>query len=228
MATDPVEFMVEVEGGPITARHFAGAPGSPLLVLAHGAGADQRHRFMVAVARRLSERGVSVVTFNFLYTERKRRAPDRAPVLEATWTTVLEAVVSRLKPSGPVAVGGKSMGGRIASQVVASKSASDAWRRVAGLVLLGYPLHPPGQRDKLRVAHLPAIAVPILLVQGTRDTFGTREEIEPVFGALKTRVDYELIEGGDHSFAVPKSAGTESGILDRVADRVHQWLISLG
>ena len=228
MATDPVEFTVEVADGSITARHFPSGRNSPLLVLAHGAGADQRHRFMVATARRLCERGVSVVTFNFLYTEHKRRSPDRAPILEATWTTVLDAVVARLTPRGTIAIGGKSMGGRIASQVAASKPESEAWRRLGGLVLLGYPLHPPGQPQKPRVAHLPAIEVPILLVQGTRDTFGTRVEIEPVFGALKTRVDYEFIEGGDHGFAVPKSSGhSEASILDRVADRVAAWLTAL-
>jgi hypothetical protein len=183
---------------------------------------------MVAIARRLSDRGVSVVTFNFLYIERGRRAPDRAPILEATWTTVLDVVVARLNPQGTIAIGGKSMGGRIASQVAASKPASEAWRRVGGLVLLGYPLHPPGQPAKPRVAHLPAIEVPILLVQGMRDTFGAREEVEPVFGALKTRVDFEFIEGGDHSFAVSKSSGhSEGDILDRVADRVATWVKAL-
>jgi predicted alpha/beta-hydrolase family hydrolase len=228
MATDPVEFIVEVADGSTSARHFSAGTSAPLLVLAHGAGADQRHRFMVAIARRLSERGVSVVTFNFLYTERKRRSPDRAPILEATWTTVLDAVVARLTPQGRIAIGGKSMGGRIASQVAASKPDTEAWRRVGGLVLLGYPLHPPGQPQKPRVAHLPAIEVPILLVQGTRDTFGTREEIEPVFGSLKTRVDYEFIESGDHSFSVPKSSGhSEADILDRVADRVAPWIAAL-
>jgi uncharacterized protein len=183
---------------------------------------------MVATARRLCDRGVSVVTFNFLYTERRRRAPDRAPVLETTWATVLDAVVGRLDPEGTVAIGGKSMGGRIASQVAASKPGSAAWQRVGGLVLLGYPLHPPGQPERPRVAHLPSIEIPILLVQGTRDTFGGREEVEPVFGALKTRVDSEFIEGGDHSFAVPKSSGhTEADVLDRIADRVATWVAAL-
>jgi predicted alpha/beta-hydrolase family hydrolase len=228
MATDPVEFTVEVADGSTTARHFPAGASSPLLVLAHGAGADQRHRFMVATARRLSDRGVSVVTFNFLYMERQRRAPDRAPILEATWRTVLDAVVGRLEPKEAIAIGGKSMGGRIASQVAASTPDSEAWRRVGGLVLLGYPLHPPGQPEKPRVAHLPGIEIPILLVQGTRDTFGAREEIEPVFGAMKARVDYEFVEGGDHSFAVPKSSGhSEADILDRIADRVATWIAAL-
>jgi predicted alpha/beta-hydrolase family hydrolase len=228
MATDPVEFTVEVADGSTTARHFPAGTSSPLLVLAHGAGADQRHRFMVTTARRLSDRGVSVVTFNFLYMERKRKAPDRAPVLEATWATVLDPVVAQLNPRGTIAIGGKSMGGRIASQVAASTPDSDAWHRVGGLVLLGYPLHPPGRPERARVAHLPAIEMPILLVQGTRDAFGTREEVGPVFGALKTRVDNEFIEGGDHSFGVPKSSGhSEADILDRIADRVATWIAAL-
>jgi uncharacterized protein len=228
VATDPVEFAVDVEGGTTTARHFRAADEGPLLVLAHGAGADQRHRFMVGIARRLSERGVSVVTFNFLYMENKRKTPDRAPLLEATWRQVLDGIVERLAPGGVVAIGGKSMGGRIASQVVAAKPDSSSWRKVGGLVLLGYPLHPPGQPEKPRTAHLPNIAVPTLLVQGTRDTFGTRAEVEPIFGALKTRVDYEFIEGGDHSFSLPRSSGyTENDILDRVADRVAAWLTTL-
>jgi predicted alpha/beta-hydrolase family hydrolase len=226
--TDPVEFSVEAGGETTTAREFRAEADGPLLVLAHGAGADQRHRFMVSLARRLAAHGVTVVTFNFLYTERKRKTPDRAPVLEQTWRTVLEAVGARVQPRGVVAVGGKSMGGRIASQVVASRPAGPAWQRVGGLVLLGYPLHPPGQPEKPRTAHLPDIAVPILLVQGTRDAFGTRAEIEPIFGALKTRVDYEFIDGGDHSFAVPKSSGrTEHDVLDGVGDRVASWIAAL-
>jgi len=182
---------------------------------------------MVAVAERLTARGVSVVTFNFLYTEQKRSAPDRAALLEATWTAVLDEVVARLRPQ-VVAVGGKSMGGRIASQVLASHPDSHAWQRVAGLVLLGYPLHPPGQPHKMRAAHLPDIDVPILLLQGTRDAFGTRDEIETAFHRVRTRVDYEFIDGGDHSFAVPKSSSrTEADVLDRLADRVSAWLSSL-
>jgi len=94
-------------------------------------------------------------------------------------------------------------------------------------VLLGYPLHPPGQPDRPRTAHLPEIRVPILLVQGTRDTFGTRSEIEPVFAGLKTPVTFEFIEGGDHGFAVSKSSGrNDADVHDAVADRVATWLHS--
>jgi predicted alpha/beta-hydrolase family hydrolase len=225
----PAEFIVDMTpSGAITARHFASAGvASPLLVLAHGAGADQRHRWMVDMARRISARGVDVVTFNFLYTEQHRRTPDRAPVLEQTWRAVLEEVVRHLEPPGRVAVGGKSMGGRIASHMAAHVPEDPAWQKVNGLVLLGYPLHPPGQPAKARVAHLPGIRMPILLVQGARDTFGTREEVEPVFRALDTPVDFEFIEGGDHSLAVPKSSGrTEAVVHDAVADRISAWLRS--
>jgi uncharacterized protein len=198
-----------------------------MLVLAHGAGADQRHRWMVDMARRLAGRGVDVVTFNFLYTELRKRTPDRAPLLEQTWRDVLEAVVQRLKPRARVAVGGKSMGGRIASMVLAAQPDMPAWKKVDGLVLLGYPLHPPGQPHRPRTAHLPDIRVPILVVQGTRDTFGTRAEVEPVFSTLKTTVALEFIDGGDHSFAVPKSTGrTEADVHDAVANRIAEWLSS--
>jgi uncharacterized protein len=212
----------------VTALHYSGAaaPASGLLVLAHGAGADQRHRVLKTLASGIAARGVDVVTFNFLYTEQRRRTPDRAPVLEDTWTAVINAIAADLPPSTRLAIGGKSMGGRIASQVLAQRPDTPQWARVSGLVLLGYPLHPPGKPDQLRTAHLPQLRVPVLLVQGTRDAFGTREEVLPVFQALPTRVDVELIEQGDHSFAVPKSSGvTEADVLARVCDRVASWIL---
>jgi uncharacterized protein len=197
------------------------------LVLAHGAGADQRHRFMTAMASLVAARGVAVVTFNFLYTEQRRRAPDRAPVLEETWRVVVDDLAGRIAPGNALVVGGKSMGGRIASQVMAAPGDGPAWSRVQGLVLLGYPLHPPGKPEALRTAHLPSIRVPILLVQGTKDSFGTRAEVEPVFRGLRAPVDFEFIDGGDHGFAVPKATGrTEADVLDAVADRVAAWMRS--
>lgn len=180
---------------------------------------------MTGVGRLLSERGVDVVTFNFLYTELKRRGPDRPAVLEETWRRALDAIVDRLAPRGRVAIGGKSMGGRIASMVAAADPEGEIWRRVNGLVLLGYPLHPPGRPDAPRTAHLPAIRMPVLVVQGSRDAFGTRAEVEPIFAALQCPVEFEFIEQGDHSFAVPKSTGrTEGDVLAAVADRVAVWL----
>ncbi len=211
----------------VTTLHYpAATPGRATLVLAHGAGTDQRHRAMTTLATGIAAQGVDVVTFNFLYTEQHRRSPDRSPVLEQTWTAVVEGMAGNLPADHRLVVGGKSMGGRIASMVLAHPPATAAWTRVSGLVLLGYPLHPPGKPDQLRTAHLPAIRVPVLLVHGTRDAFGTRDEIEPVFQALPTRVDFDFIERGNHSFAVPKSTGlTESIVLAGISERVATWVL---
>jgi uncharacterized protein len=214
-------------GAEVTALHYVAAtPARATLVLAHGAGTDQRHRAMTTLSAGIATHGVDVVTFNFLYTEQRRRAPDRGPVLEQTWTAVMEDLAGRLPAGHRLVIGGKSMGGRIASMVLAHPPTTPAWTRVSGLVLLGYPLHPPGKPEQPRTAHLPAIRVPVRLVHGTRDAFGTREEIEPVFQALPTRVDFDFIERGDHSFNVPKSTGlTESAVLAGISERVASWIL---
>jgi predicted alpha/beta-hydrolase family hydrolase len=139
------------------------------LILGHGAGAGQTSGFMVAFATALAERGIDIVTFNFLYSELRRRIPDPNARLESCWRAVIETVRSRITSNADrLAIGGKSMGGRIASQVAAGEA-----RGLAGLVFLGYPLHPPGRPDRLRAAHLGDVKAPMLFVQGTRDPFGT-------------------------------------------------------
>lgn len=227
MTTPGVRRVAVGAGAEVTALHYpAPISARATLVLAHGAGADQRHRAMVTLAAGIAGHGVDVVTFNFLYTEQRRRSPDRGPVLEQTWTAVVEAIAGDLPADHRLVIGGKSMGGRIGSMVLAQPPDSPAWARVSGLVLLGYPLHPPGKPDQQRTAHLPALRVPVLLVHGTRDAFGTREEIEPVFQALPARVDIEFIEGGDHSFKVPKSTGlTEQAVLAGTCERVASWIL---
>ena len=224
----PSVEQVSVGEAAVTALRYTPDDGEPRarLILAHGAGADQRHRTMVALAERVAREGVEVVTFNFLYTEARRKTPDRPAVLEQTWRAVVEHLAGTPDGRRRLVIGGKSMGGRIASMVLSQPPASDAWARVSGLVLLGYPLHPPGKPEQLRTAHLPAIRVPVLLVQGTRDPFGTRDEVEPIFRSLPTRVDFELVEQGDHGFAVPKATGfTASDIADRIAKRVAGWIL---
>jgi predicted alpha/beta-hydrolase family hydrolase len=189
------------------------------LVLAHGAGAGQRHPFMVGFARGLSDRGLDVVTFNFPYTEQGRRMPDRMPQLVACYRAVIAA--SRELVAGArerLFIGGKSMGGRVATHV----AADDPALPVNGIVLLGYPLHPPGRPDQLRDAHLPAVERPMLFVQGSRDIFGTPSELEPILDRLSPIPTLHVVEGGDHSFKIAgrdpkKQAALYGGIQDAIA-----------
>ena len=189
------------------------------LILGHGAGTDQRNAFLVSFATELAERGIEAVTFNFLYTEHRRRIPDRNDRLEVCYRAVIDTVRKRIG-SNKLAIGGKSMGGRIASQV-AAKTPLD----LAGLVFLGYPLHPPGKPDQLRSKHLPSIRVPMLYVQGSRDSFGTPEELRPILDKLEAPADLFVIADGDHSFKVRKSAGTPQQDVHRaILDHVVRWL----
>jgi hypothetical protein len=191
------------------------------LILGHGAGAGQTSGFMVSFATALAARGIETVTFNFSYMEQGRRLPDSKDKLEACYRAVIETVAHRKGAHGRLAIGGKSMGGRIASQVASASSAG-----IAGIVMLGYPLHPPGRPDKLRTAHLPAIRVPMLFVQGERDAFGTPAELEPFIRGLPA--DLQVIQGGDHSFKVAKSAGVPQEQVDAlVLDSVAQWVRGL-
>jgi hypothetical protein len=152
--------------------------------------------------------------------EQGRRLPDSKDKLEACYRAVIETVARRQGAGGAVAIGGKSMGGRIASQVAAA-GAPD----VAGLVLLGYPLHPPGKKDQLRDKHLSEIKAPMLFVQGSRDAFGTPQELAPILKKLKAPAELYEVAGGDHSFKVPKSAGvTQADVHKAVQDRIDQWL----
>jgi len=194
------------------------------LILGHGAGAGQTHSFMVGFATELAARGIDAVTFNFSYTEHGRHVPDKNDKLEACYLAVIETVRKHKKlGQNKLAIGGKSMGGRIASQVAASGmgGAGD----LAGLVFLGYPLHPPGNLDKLRAKHLPDIKAPMLFVQGSRDSFGTPDELTPIIKKLKTPAELYVVEGGDHSFKVPKSAGvTQEEVYRSVLDKIAGWL----
>ena len=171
------------------------------LILGHGAGASQTHPFMTTFANGFSKRGIDIITFNFLFTERKRRAPDPKAKLEACYrSTILAARRQMTGKCDRLIVGGKSMGGRIASQVIAADSEAGL-NTADGAVFLGYPLHPPGRPEKLRDSHLPNITVPILFVQGSRDTFGTPEELQPVIERCH-RASLHVVENGDHSLKV--------------------------
>ena len=218
-------------GDAVGAVEYAAAgeapPAGTTMILAHGAGAPQTHPFMTAFARLLSARGIDVVTFNFLYMERGRRVPDPKARLEACYRAVIAAARARGGDGGRrMVIGGKSMGGRIATQVAAGADGDGAG--VDGLVLLGYPLHPPGRPDKPRTAHLPSVAAPMLFVQGERDVFGTPDELRPV---LATCADAELVTvtGGDHSFKTRgKNAPPAAAIHETVAAQIAGWLEKRG
>jgi predicted alpha/beta-hydrolase family hydrolase len=202
------------------ARHRTGV----VVVLAHGAGAGQTTRFMVHFATLLAARGIDTVTFNFVYTEQRRRAPDRNDKLEHCYRAVIKAIRSgKLHDDAPrrkLVIGGKSMGGRIASQVAARGQEG-----IAGLVFLGYPLHPPGRLDQLRSKHLPDIRAPMLFVQGSRDAFGTPEELRDVLRGLQAAADLCVVADGDHSFKVPKrSAMPQEQVHAFVLDAIVRWL----
>jgi predicted alpha/beta-hydrolase family hydrolase len=168
------------------------------LVLAHGAGGGQHSRFMVEAATALATRGITVATFDFPYMAEGRKVPDRGPVLEASWRTAIDAARRHPAFAGlPLFIGGKSMGGRIASQVAAQHVDG-----IAGLVYFGYPLHPPGRPDQRRDRHLPDIREPMLFVQGTRDPFGRAEEIRELLPRLNERTMLFEVQDGDHSFSV--------------------------
>jgi predicted alpha/beta-hydrolase family hydrolase len=174
----------------------------------------------------LSDLGLDAVTFNFLYTEQKRRLPDRGPVLEDTYRAVIDAVRAQLESARrALFIGGKSMGGRIATQV----AAADAALPVAGLVLLGYPLHPPGQPEKLRDKHLPLVRRPTLFVQGSRDTFGTPDELAPIVVRMAPAPDVHVIDGGDHSFKLSKKdPARQAEIFAEIQRTIASWVTAGG
>ncbi len=214
-------FVFPVGNERTTAVEYGARDSQAELLLAPGAGAPQTHPWIVEVAGALSDRGVHVLTFNFLYAEEGRRTPDKNDVLEAAWRAAIHAARGRSVAKGNrLFIGGKSMGGRIATQVVSKGDVE-----VAGLVLLGYPLHPPGKPTQLRAAHLSGVRAPMLFVQGSRDPFGTPAELAPVLETLPRAPRLFVVEGGDHSFNVPKRSGeSHETVIARVADEVVRFM----
>jgi len=227
--TDASESKVALDGGVSVTTAVRLAPSNALgatLVLAHGAGAGQGSPFMVEFARGVAERGIDTVTFNFFYTEQGRRMPDRRPALEGCYRAVITAVVHEVESASRfLCIGGKSMGGRVATQL----AASDTGLPIHGVVVLGYPLHPPGRPQQRRDAHLPAVSCPLLFVQGSRDTLGTPAELEPALARMVPRPDLHVVEGGDHSFKATKTgrehlAATYAEIQDVIVDWMRRLM----
>ncbi|HSO39681.1 MAG TPA: alpha/beta family hydrolase [Labilithrix sp.] len=211
--------------GTTTARVYrASDPIAATLILAHGAGAAQTHPFMIDMATRIAQRGIDVVTFNFLYTEQGRKMPDRTDVLEAAWHAAIASVRARGGlPTERLFCGGKSMGGRIASNVAAS--AAGEGLTLSGLVFLGYPLHPADKPKARRDEHLARVPFPMLFVQGSRDALGNAAEIRAVVRRLP-QASLHVVEGGDHSLALLKrdAKNTQEAALEGAADAIAAFV----
>ncbi|MFN8581247.1 MAG: alpha/beta family hydrolase [Gemmatimonadaceae bacterium] len=211
--------------GAVEVSALLDTPGAPSFayVLAHGAGAGMRHPFLNSIASRLVARDVACLRYQFPYMEGKRGRVDSPDVAtEAVRAAV--AAARTLLPGIPLVAGGKSFGGRMTSEAEARAHLDE----VVGLAFLGFPLHPPGKPGVTRAEHLSRVTIPMLFLQGTRDEFASLDLLHSVIDQLGSRATLSLIDGGDHSFAVRKSAGlTNAQVLDDLCDRLVSWVRSL-
>jgi predicted alpha/beta-hydrolase family hydrolase len=199
----------------------ASGEGGVVFVCGHGAGGHMGDRAVIALSATLRARGVDVVRFNFPYRERGSARPDPMPRLLKCFSAVTSRVREELRP-GLLLIGGRSMGGRAASVLAAEGHPCH------GVLLLAYPLHPPGQPGKLRTAHLSSITVPVLCFNGTRDDFCRRDLMEAAVAEVGKRWTMHWLEGADHSFRVQKRSGTtDEAVLAEVGDITKAWVSTL-
>jgi uncharacterized protein len=192
-----------------------------VFVCGHGAGGNMADRGMLGVTQELVRRGLNVVRFNFLYKEKKTGRPDAMPLLKTCYAAVVQHVREQLKPETLI-IGGRSMGGRVASMLAADGFAC------AGLLLLAYPLHPDGKPEQLRDAHLPNIHVPVLCFNGTRDSMCTPHLMERVLERVSTSWQMHWLDDADHSFHVLKRSGrTDADVTSEVATVTSDWIGTL-
>ena len=192
-----------------------------VFICAHGAGGNMHDKITASTAHIMRAIGLGVVRFNFLYKEKGRGGPDPMPKLMATYSAVVDHVQREVKPR-QVIIGGRSMGGRTASMLAAEGFDAD------GLLLLAYPLHPPGQHDKLRVEHLASITMPVLCFNGTRDTFCEPSLMKDALETVRTRWTMHWIDAADHGFHVPKKSGrTDADVMKEVQEATAKWLAGL-
>jgi uncharacterized protein len=210
MTTPETHVTIDVDGTPVSGVSARPADAAATIVVAHGAGAGLGHPFMSGFTRAMNDLGFATLRFNFPYREAGRRFPDRPPVAIATWRAALDAAVARAGADEPIWASGKSFGGRMASMAVADGMPA------AGLVFLGYPLHPPGRPEKARDEHLPGITVPMLFLQGRNDPFAIpNEQLDEVVARIGPTATLQWIENANHSFEVKgaKRPAAEIGAL---------------
>jgi predicted alpha/beta-hydrolase family hydrolase len=189
-------------------------PGPVGVILAHGAGNDMNHPLLVSLSQGLVKAGYLTLRFNFLYREKGRKGPDRQKILEKTWSSVYRFLRDHPRyRAETIVAAGKSLGGRVAAQMAAERLLP-----VTHLIFLGYPLHPPGKKEKLRDSHFNQIETPMLFFAGTRDSLCDLAALNRVLERLSASWELQIIEGGDHSLRLPKSA-------DRTQDQVYQQIL---
>lgn len=203
----------------------------PIYLFAHGAGADMNSDFMSEVAEKLGEKGLRVIRFNFPYMikrteDGKRRPPDRAPKLLAAFEEVIKML------DGPVVVGGKSMGGRMSSLLLAENATREMSEQlpILGSACLGFPFHAPGKEPKNRLDHLQDLAEPLLIVQGTRDTMGTQEDVQDYLkaGRISSKIEMAWLTDGNHDLKPRKVSGfSHQEHINTAIDRVAEFVLSL-
>lgn len=203
----------------------------PIYLFAHGAGADMNSEFMSEVAEKLGEKGLRVIRFNFPYMikrteDGKRRPPDRAPKLLAAFEEVIKML------DGPVVVGGKSMGGRMSSLLLAENATREMSEQlpILGSACLGFPFHAPGKEPKNRLDHLQDFSEPLLIVQGTRDTMGTQEDVQDYLkaGRISSKIEMAWLTDGNHDLKPRKVSGfSHQEHINTAIDRVAEFVLSL-
>ena len=212
-------WSVPVDGGSVSAIYEPATTGADaaLFLCAHGAGGNMHDRGVKASASALRDAGFGVVRFNFPYTEQGSKRPDPMPRLMSTVAGVVSSARERLSPRKLI-IGGRSMGGRAASMLAAEGFDAD------GLLLLAYPLHPAGQPEKLRDAHLPKISMPVFCANGTRDALCTPALMERALTTVTAPWTMHWVEGADHSFHVLKSSGkTDAQVMKEIAAAAATW-----
>ena len=223
MKIKELQFEATKSSGRVSALLTLPKDAEWLLVLAHGAGAGMRHRFMDQISVQLAQEGIATFRYQFPYMEDGSRRPDPKPILFAT---VRSAIESAKKFAGglPLLAGGKSMGGRMTSLA----ASEEPLPKVHGIVFFGFPLHPAGQPSTERADHLQKVNVPMLFLQGTRDALANLKLLKPVCKKLGKRATLHIVDGADHSFHVLKSSGTtDENVLNDLARIAKNWTDSL-
>jgi predicted alpha/beta-hydrolase family hydrolase len=212
------EIKIEVGGGQVSGLLSTPKKATACYVVAHGAGAGMRHPFMAAVANGLAARGIATLRYQFPYMERGSKRPDSPKIAH---TAVRAAVAEAAKLKLPLIAGGKSFGGRMTSQAQAEAPLTN----VRGLAFLGFPLHAPGQPSDERAAHLSAVKVPMLFLQGARDDFAELKYLKPVVKRLGSRATLKLFDHANHSFHVPaKSGRKDADVMEELLDALADWI----